>query len=243
MVNCKLFGIYNNMKKLKISLLTFILMCFVTNMSAQTNNFQFGVKAGLNLSNASVNDASESNARLGFHAGVTVDYTLPMNFMIQSGLLFSVKGSKQEKLNGSDWIPNSPDMTHTFSQLYLEVPLYGAYRLVTASDLSLVFGAGPYFGYGIGGKTKQRFNNSTDNTEYKWDTFGDGVYDSSRDYLKGETLNRFDFGAGVKLALEYRRYTFDVGVTSSIINIANHDNYKDMRYRNLNASFSLGYKF
>lgn len=220
-----------------------LLVCFATNTPAQKKSLGFGVKAGLNMSAASVNDAQESNTKLGFHAGVTVDYTLLKNFMIQSGLLFSTKGSKHEKLNGSDWIPNSPDMTHTFNQLYLEVPLYGAYRLDISSDLSLVVGAGPYVAYGIGGKTKQKFNNSTSLSEYEWDTFGDGVYDSDRDWLKGETLNRFDFGAGIKLALEYSRYIFDIGVTSSIINIAEQDDYHDKKYRNLNASFSLGYRF
>lgn len=233
------------MKNIKTLILICLLGCVVTTVSAQTYPFRFGVKAGLNLSTAEVDDAADSKFRAGYNVGVTVDYLLPRNFMIQSGLLFTAKGSKQEKLNGSDWIPSSPDMTHTFNQLYLEIPVYAAYKIGVSRDMGIVVGAGPYVAYGLGGKTKQKFHNTTSSdSEYKWDTFGDGIYDDDRDHLRGETLNRFDFGGNIKVDLEYYKYVWGVGVSSSIINIRNKDNtYEDMKYRNFNIDISLGYKF
>lgn len=234
------------MKNLKTFLLLFLLICLNINISAQTSPFHFGVKAGLNLSTAHVGDASASKFKPGYHVGATVEYQLQKNFLIQSGLFFSAKGSKQEDLNSSDYVGGKPDFTHTYNQLYLEIPIYAAYKLYLSNKVNLVLGAGPYVAYGIGGKTKQKLNSgiwADGVTEIEWDTFGDGVFDENRDWLRGESLNKFDFGAGVKADLEYNRYILGVGFSASIIDIMKNDDYMDSKYRNLNISISLGYKF
>lgn len=233
------------MKTMKITAFICLFLYICSNVSGQTSPFRFGAKTGLNLSSASVNDANASKFKAGYHVGVTVEYELPRDFLIQSGLFFSTKGSKQEDLNGSGYVGGKPDFTHTFNQLYLEIPIFGAYRMGISDKINLVLGVGPYLAYGIGGKTKQKLNSGVwadGKTEIEWDTFGDGVYDNNRDWLKGESLNRFDFGGGFKADLEYSKYTFGVGLTSSIINISKKEGYSDSKYRNVNVSISLGYK-
>ncbi|NDW19324.1 PorT family protein [Dysgonomonas sp. 216] len=234
------------MKNRKKAVLVYLLLfCLNINLLAQTP-IRFGVKAGLNMSTAFVEDASESKFRLGYKVGATAEYSFNRNFMIQSGLFFSVKGSKLEDLNVNDYVGGTPDFTHTFNQLYLELPLYGSYKLHVRDNLNVVLGAGPYIGYGIGGKTKQKLNNGTWSngvTQIEWDTFGDGVFDENRDWLRGESLKRFDFGAGIKADLEYCKYILGVEVSSSVINIADKPDYKDFTYHNFNVCVSLGYKF
>lgn len=239
----------NTMKKTNnFKQLLFVgLLCMSLNMSAQTAPFRFGVKAGLNLSSAIV-DAADTDLKTGYHIGGTVEYLLPKNFLIQSGLLFSVKGSKINNLNENDYIGGRPDFTHTFNELYLELPLYGAYKMDFSNNFNIVFGLGPYFGYGIGGKTKQKLNSgvwSGGITEREWDTFGDGVFDESLGHLHGVILKRLDIGIGVSCDLEYRKFILGIGYECSLKNIAINEAvyYREFEYKNSNIQISVGYKF
>lgn len=231
-------------KILSISILLFL----VITISAQTSPFRFGVKAGLNASTAFVNEADKEKFKLGYHFGATVEYNLPKNFLIQSGLFFSAKGSKIDGLNAGTYDGGKPDFTHTYNQLYLELPLYGAYRINLSKSTNIVLGVGPYFAYGVGGKTKQKLNSgvwSGGITEIEWDTFSDGIFDDSRDWLRGESLNRFDFGFGINADVEYNKFVLGIGAKYGVINILKDHEYSsdDLYYRNLNLSLSLGYKF
>ena len=100
--------------------------------------------------------------------------------------------------------------------------------------------------YCIGGKTNKKLNSGVygdGSTETEWNTFGNGIYDGNRYWLKGEYLNQFDFGAGVKLDVEYKKIAFGIGLETSIINIMNREDDKDLNYRNVNICFSVGYRF
>lgn len=226
---------------MKKMLLACVMACLGINVSAQNSDFRFGVRGGMNLSTALVNDVGTNKFKVGYHIGATVEYQLPKDFLIQSGLFFSAKGSKLGSLNSGSYVGGDPDYTHTFNQLYLEVPIYVAYSVSVSDNVKLVFGGGPYLGYGVGGKTKEKLNHSVwgdGSTQKSWNTFG-----SDNDMLDNETLNRFDFGIGLKTDLEYNRYTFGIGASFSIIDLMNSDNSPDLNYRNVNLSLSLGYRF
>jgi len=236
------------MDRLKKLLLVGVVLCVNFNVSAQTLPFRFGIKAGLNLSSATVSDATNTDLKTGYHIGGTVEYLLSEKFLIQSGLFFSTKGAKIYELNGSDQIGGGrPDWTHTFNELYLELPLYGAYKMNLSRNLNIVLGVGPYFGYGIGGETEHKLNSgiwADGSTERKWNTFGDGVFDEGRDWLRGETLKRLDIGIGIGVDLEYRKFILGIGYGHSLKNLAENDYYDDdLKYRNNNIQFSIGYKF
>jgi hypothetical protein len=215
----------NDLKRIFLALF----LCICVHTSAQNSLFRWGAKTGLNLSTAFVNDASESKFKSGCHAGLTAEYLLPCNFRIQSEFLFSTKGSVQEKLNGSGHVPRSP--AHTFNQLYIELPIYAAYKITVSNDVDILFGAGPYLAFGVGGKIKHELHSGAWNdgiTQREWDTFGDGRFDEAREWLKGETLNRFDFGAGIKADVEYNKYVLGAGASSGIRNIGRGDEYIDV---------------
>jgi hypothetical protein len=218
------------------------------NVSAQTAKFQYGVKGGLNLSTALVNDAIAMRFKYGYYIGGTVKYLVTSKFELQTGLFFSEQGSKIDGLNGSEYVGGKPDFTHTFNQLYLKLPLYAALRKNISNSLNVSIGFGPYIGYGIGGKTRKNLNSSIysdGSTETMWDTFGNGIFDEERYWLRGETLERFDFGAGFNIDIDYNKFICGIGFESSIIDVLNHKgNYsRDLRYRNINFRVFTGYRF
>jgi hypothetical protein len=93
----------------------------------------------------------------------------------------------------------------------------------------MVLGGGPYFAYGIGGKTIHKLNDggwAEGVTQHEWDTFGDGVFDRDREWLGGESLNRFDFGAGIQVGFVYQKYVLGAGGSASLIDIASNDRYE-----------------
>ena len=164
----------------------FILLFAIKSISAQTSNFNFGVKGGLNLSTAIVSEG-DSKFKQGYNIGGTVDYLLAPKFELQSGLFFSKTGSKINDLNfyylrGADLskLPR-PYSTHTFNTSYLKLPLHIAFRKNISDNFNFYTGFGFYFGYGIGGKTKNwrrgGWIDCNENLEpifikeFKWDTF------------------------------------------------------------------------
>lgn len=223
-----------------------ILLFVSLDLSGQTSPFRFGVKVGYNLSNATVNDATGTNSRNGYHLGGIFEYSLSENFLIQSGLHFSTKGSEVYQLNKSDYIPSPIDDTHTFNESYITLPVYAAYKLNVTSDFRIIFGVGPYFGYGVGGITKQKLNSgswSDGVTEVKWKTFGNDVFDKSRDWLHGTTLERFDIGVGGNIDFEYHKFILGMGYEKGLRNLAVQENAPGLSYKNNTFQISIGYKF
>ncbi|QDW21105.1 porin family protein [Flavobacterium sp. KBS0721] len=224
-----------------------VLLLFNLKLSAQTltSPLRIGVKFGFNSSNATVNDAANTDSRNGYHIGAIFEYSLSERFLVQSGLYFSTKGSKVNQLNKSQYIPSAIDDTHTFNQSYVTLPVYGAYKLNVTNQFKIIFGVGPYFGYGIGGKTTQKLNSgswSEGITQREWNTFGNGVYDQSRDWLHGTTLKRFDIGAGANIDFEYHKFILGVGYEKGLRNIAVNENASGLKYKNNNLQVSFGYR-
>lgn len=76
--------------------LVFVLL-FTTLGHAQVN---FGLKAGLNVSNAEYNVTNASpEGRVGFYAGTFVDFELSEKFHVQPELLYSSEGIKDGSLD------------------------------------------------------------------------------------------------------------------------------------------------
>ncbi|MDR1681158.1 MAG: PorT family protein [Prevotellaceae bacterium] len=239
-------GTIQSMYSLKKSLFICLLLLVAGkgNVSAQAPKFAFGVRGGLNLSTAIVNDAAAIKIKPGYHIGGTVDYCFTQKFGLQSGLFLSEKGSKIDGFNSGDYVGGSPDYTFIFDALYLKLPVYATFRKNISDNFKVNIGLGAYFAYGIGGKTKQTLHNSAfadGNTAIEWNTFGNGVYDESRDWLRGETLRPFDFGAEIKVDFSYNQFIVGIGLESGIMDIMHEE--RDLHYRNENISISVGYQF
>lgn len=233
------------MNNLRVLLLAGASLFINLSLSAQKLPLRFGIKAGLNLSNAIVNDAAGTTSKLGYHIGGTLEYSLSEKFLIQSGLYYATKDAEVYALNGSKYVPSPPDDTHTFNASYLTVPVYGAFKVRVTNDFNIVFGVGPYVGYGIGGKTRQKLNTGTwgdGDTEKDWETFGDGVFDENRSWLRGTTLKRLDIGVGTNIDFAYHNFILSVGYEQGLRNSAVQDYHQHLQYRNSVMQVSVGYK-
>lgn len=130
----------------------FFLLFFVAgSCSAAFAQVQFGVRAGVNFSNAVVkfSDGSKmpTNLLTGFHAGVTADLPVGDEFSVSPGLLFTTKGYQYKE--------SSDGVTGTLNQhpYYLELPVHFMFKPELGNG-RLLLGVGPYLAYGIGGRWK-----------------------------------------------------------------------------------------
>ncbi|WP_108822528.1 porin family protein [Dysgonomonas sp. Marseille-P4361] len=225
----------NQFYKLFLFILTFGL---AASLSAQDSPFRLGVKAGVNISNATIdNKNADPNLKFGYKIGVTLDYNFTHDWLIHSGLSFIPKGSKiDDFLTGKVIGGDGRGETYTFNQLYLQLPVYAGHRITVSDNLGIVISVGPYLEYGVGGTTKRKLHDGMfgdGTTEYKFDTFGDGKEDF-------EQLKKNDLGLGLNVSAEFRKIIVGLEYQHGLLNIAADDDYK---YRNRSAGLTLGYKF
>ena len=112
----------------------------------------FGILGGVNFQNINGKDNSgnklENGLLTGFHAGVNVNIPVAPDFYFQPGLLFSVKGAKNDFF--SPQTKASGDFETTTKLSYIEMPLNLLYRPQLGKGYILL-GFGPYIAYGMGG--------------------------------------------------------------------------------------------
>lgn len=205
------------------------------NTYAQDNPITFGVKGGVNLSNFGGDGADGMDAKIGFNVGLTVDYALTQDLYLLTGLEFTMKGGKDE---GSVSMIHPDYGTISFSgkendnPMYLQIPIHLGYKLAVTDATKIVFRAGPYVAYGIGGKTKVEGKFIKDGTTIDLD--GDS------DFFGKDMAKRFDFGLGLGVGAEFGKIGATLGYDFGLANIAPSGGGK---VRNMNAYLTLGYKF
>jgi len=231
------------MKKIfKLGFVLFVLL-FSLNAAAQESGFTFGIKAGVNLSNTSLDiDPLKKRAKVGFRVGATVDYAVTNEFFLESGLYLTTKGGKGEGEISTDNISFDGDVH--INQTYLQIPLTAAYKIEIAPEARIFFNFGPFMAYGIGGKSKLKGKIEIPIAEVDGnmenDTFGDDI------------LKRFDFGLTAGIGVEYGPIVFGTGYELGLANIA-ADGLKtfeglgiiktNSEYKTRNAYISIGYRF
>lgn len=206
------------MKKMRLVLVV-AMLAIVTGASAQLN---LGVKGGVNMSNFYGDELDDQNVKIGFHIGLAADYEIAYNSAIQTGLFFTTKGAKYSESIGDA----SADFT--VNPMYLQLPVHYAYKLDVTPGTRIVFHAGPYVAYGIGGKSKLSGSLGDWDGGTEWDVFGD------------DGFKRFDAGLGLGVGAEFGPILLDLGWDMGLVNIAD-SNSGDIK--NQNAYLSVGYKF
>jgi opacity protein-like surface antigen len=138
------------MKKL---LLSMVIAGAALTASAQSP-VKFGIKAGVTLPTWSISEDDEGALKsdLSFYIGGLADIPVSDMFSVQAGLTLSGKGAKIDgKMEDEDG--NNISLAIKQSLMYLEVPVNAVVN-IPAGDGKIFFGAGPYFGYAISGKSK-----------------------------------------------------------------------------------------
>lgn len=209
------------MKKILLTLCLF--SATITIGFAQSVNF--GIKAGLNLSNQSVNPPNPWSTKnlTGFHAGIIADISLK-SFSIQPGLFFTTKGEvtpQNLKFNtGQDaGTYNAKEVLN-----YIELPVNLLYKIKAAPTVKIYIGGGPYLAYGISGHGTQAgampsYPIHFDNTGYKNPDYG------------------ANFVAGAEL---FRKILVDANYGLGLGNLSRMDG---LTIRNRVIGISVGYMF
>ncbi|HKO81976.1 MAG TPA: porin family protein [Chitinophagaceae bacterium] len=202
---------------------------FTTAIFAQSKT-TFGIRAGVNFQNLNGEDATgdklDNKLKTGFHAGVNAEIPVGIDFYVQPGVLFSLKGAKfdesDDKINLS----------------YVEVPVNFIYKPALGSG-RLVMGFGPYAAFAVGGKYKPEDGDDIDVEFEKEITPAQaisGVY-----YAK-----RFDAGANLLFGYEWaNNFSVQLNAGLGLVNI-NPDIEgvdTDAKTKNTGFGLSIGYRF
>ena len=195
----------------KIFTLAFAL-CLLVSIPANAQ-FDFGIKAGTNLTGSPKNISGDKDGYTGFFVGPTAKFTLPIvGLGVQADILYSHSGVE---IGGEKIKRNS-----------IEVPIYLRYDLalpVVSKVIVPFLAVGPQFGYTIG-DGKETFENVAE-FEYKKSQF---------------SLN---FGGGAKIlshVLLHVNYNVGLGNTSELKIKNTPDIYKS---RTNTWQVSVGYIF
>lgn len=220
------------MKRLFFTLV--IAMCSVC-IFAQSNISWEG-QAGLNISKF---DIAGFKSRAGFHIGIRGQMDIPTlsdGIYANAGAFLSLKGASLDigDLGGGK-----------SNAYYLDIPVHLGYKHVINKDFAVFGEFGPYFAFGLFGKTDSR------NLDYNDKQGLFTVYETHDTF---DEFKRFDFGLGIRLGAEFRqKYTFSISYDFGLINCWNEnwdesDNYDEDinlvdNVKNRNFSITLGYKF
>ncbi len=200
------------MKKLFLILAGTVLLAG-TAAAQQYEKHIFGVRAGLNIANVSI-DGIKPEAKAGFHIGGSWQYLLTENHLLylESGLSITQKGFKLDKASTK------------CNLFYAQVPVLVTYKFAVADEVRIMPVGGFYYALGLGGKLKMKGEDGTE----KADMFGEDGF-----------FKRSDFGMRFGGAVEWKRYTFGVGYEFSLMNVGSDSSDT----HNRNFYFSVGYNF
>jgi len=181
--------------------------CFISSFATAQKSAAY-LKAGVNFANVSYNsngEVDDASMLTSFHVGIIGDWTIAKVFGIQTGLLFTGKGSKLQ--SGS---PN--DLTYykaTTNPLYIELPVNAVLKFPLSSDDESAFfvGAGPYIAIGIAGKHKIEGKyagvafSSKDNIEFSND---DPTTFNNEEGAGLGVMKRFDYGLNGTAGFQFK---------------------------------------
>ena len=136
----------------------FMLSALFLSTGVFAQNFEWGAKAGLNLS--TVTNIDGAKMRPGLYVGVFGEYEVNDFFGIQGELLYSMMGVKGMTMLGGV-IPAG--ITPTYKTDYIVLPILAKVYLM--KNFSLDFG--PQFGYMVSANLKLSDGSSTDHNFYK----------------------------------------------------------------------------
>lgn len=211
--------------------------------AALSTNAQVYVQGGLNLANITkTNDGQteKNNILPTFNVGILGRLELESMFSLESGVLFTGRGSKAETYfnGGNDYVKSK------FNPLYIEVPLNAVVKIPLEKGSNVFFNAGPYVAIGIGGKSRSESKfgplmaSSTKSIQFS----NDDPFTSEEENAGYNRLKRFDFGLNFGGGIQFDHVIFKInyGLGLSKINSTESNNNADDKNKYRTLSFSAG---
>lgn len=151
----------------KLFTLLFLVCLFSTMSFAQ---MQAGLKAGVNISNLSGDDAGSPDSKTGFAFGGFFMYQFSPMFAIQPEAYYTMKGATDKM----DFQGTTVDLTYTLD--YIEIPVLFKFLIpIQGSGVKPAIFAGPFLGINTTAKVKAEFDGQSqedDLTDTKSTEFG-----------------------------------------------------------------------
>ena len=178
----------------------------------------FGARAGLNLTNVS-GDTEDTKMKPGIQLGAVADYPLQDNFSIQAGFLFAQQGYRVSYTDSetSMGVTFKDETKGKMNLNYLQIPINAQYKH-DLGGMTLLLQAGPYLGFGLGGKMKSETSTSvTPPSPY----YPDDKYSHEEKIKFGgkNELKGFDFGLGIGAGLQFGNIQAGLGYNIGLMNM------------------------
>lgn len=190
--------------------------------TAQDNRdeFKFGLKGGLTLSNVYDTEGEEfdSDAKAGYTAGLSLEFPIGSLLGFHPEVLITQKGFK-----GSGTILLS-QYSYSRTTTYLEVPLLFAIK--PTESFSIV--AGPQFAYLL--SEKNRFDSSPYSYNQEQEFENDDIRKNMLGFVGGVNINFNHITIGGRLGVDFQANRGD-GTSET------------PRYKNVWGQFTIGYRF
>lgn len=200
----------------------YLMFSFLGIISLQAQNFKYGIKAGLNISNLSVSpelDWPVPSGKPGFHLGGFTKFDLKDNFSVLPEIMYSTQGANDQ--DRDDW------QRTRLNYLNLAAPI----RYTFSMNLHLF--VGPQIGLLTGGEFEE---------EDKFD--GERRYHNAKHLLKGTDFSLvtglgYSLSSGIEFGLRY-----NLGLTNINDNPADRAIYEPRQIiKNRVFQISVGYIF
>lgn len=201
------------------------------------------VQGGLNLANITKTNNGETeknNILPTFNVGLMHQFSLSSYAAIETGLLFTGRGSKAETYfnGGNDYVKTK------FNPLYLEMPVNFVLKIPVDKSSGFFLNAGPYAAVGIAGKSRSDTkigvitSSSSENIKFS----NDDPFTSEQDDAGYDKLKRFDFGLNFGGGFAFQhvilKANYGLGLTKINSTQGNNDANDKNKYRTM--SFSVG---
>jgi len=201
-----------------------VLLAAVLTASYAQAQTTFGMRAGLNLTNVYQKNEQGEMKGLdwipGFQIGVVADYPLLVDLSFQPGILFATQGAKSE----TTLFGYKTKIDFTLN--YIQIPINLQYK----HNKILLVQAGPYLGYGIGGKVNMEISDgkkTVSNSEKI--KFGSG---------DDADFKAFDFGFGFGAGLQLGNIQAVLGYNRGLVKLD-----PDVDMKNIGLALTVTYLF
>jgi len=201
------------------------MLSMAQNSQTTDSKISWNVKAGMNISNWTGGDSEGAKAKVGFKIGAGMEYALDKTWSLQPSLFLTSKGAKGEG-EGAEGEGKA-----TINQVYLELPVNLQARVPVADKTNILFAAGPYFAYGVGGKMSGEVS------------FDDIEYTASTNTFGENKVKRFDAGLGFGVSLEVSKVIIGLEGQLGLTKIGDGEGNSSDSPKNINFGVTVGYKF
>lgn len=206
---------------------------------------QVYIQGGVNLANitqTTSGQTEDNNMLTSFNAGILGRFGLSKVVDLESGLLFTGKGSKAQTYYTSSTTDNY--VITKFNPYYIEVPLNLVVKVPLQKTHGLFFHAGPYAAIGVAGKSTSdaKIIGISSHSENDIKFANDDPFTSRQEDASYYKLKRFDFGVnvggGFDLGKLLLKVNYGYGLTK--INSTESNNASDDKNKYRTLSFSVG---